>query len=153
MLRRGAAEPSPVVVPRAGIAPRHALIALVDHLVVPPVGVRFDVDRILAVENEALDALEGVMRFHLLEGRHEEAAEAARRSMSQSLDASMLHTYAGWQIAAAGYHEDACEALGRVAEAMRGTPMGEFSALSMRALPGKRAEASARVPLAVQVPL
>ena len=70
ILRRRATELRPVVVLRAGITPGHVPIALVDHLIVLPVGLNFNVDRVLAVQNQSFDALERVVGLHFLGRRN-----------------------------------------------------------------------------------
>jgi len=86
-----------------------------------------------------------VSTYHTLDGRNAEAAPAARRAIEMAPIASMLHILAAWQIAEAGFTEEACRILGRVGAEMGETPPGSWALFLKNTWEGNPEAALARV--------
>ena len=74
-------------------------------------------------------------------GPREEAAAPARHVIALAPDASMLHVYAGWPLAEAGFRGEAAEILGRVGTAIADNPHGAFALFLKYALEGNEEDA------------
>ena len=82
-----------------------------------------------------------VSTWHNVNGRHTEVAPAARRAVAMAPTPSMLHIISAWEIAEAGFHEEACDILARVRTAMDGTVPGSWAAFLGHALERNAEEA------------
>jgi hypothetical protein len=78
-----------------------------------------------------------------MNGRRDEIAAPARRAIAMTPEPSMLHTFGAWQIAAAGFREEAAAILGRTGAALRGGVLGTWALFQERALAGDLEEALA----------
>ncbi len=74
-------------------------------------------------------------------GPCEAAAAPARRVIALAPQVSMLHVYAGWPLAEAGFRDEAAEILGRVGTAITDNPHGPLALFLSYALDGREEEA------------
>ncbi len=74
-------------------------------------------------------------------GPRETAAAPARRLIALAPQISMLHVYAGWPLAEAGFPDEAAKVLGRVGTAITDNPHGAFALFLKYALEGNEEEA------------
>ena len=82
-----------------------------------------------------------VSSYRWLNGPPEDAAVPARRSIEMAKGASMLQVVAGWQIAEAGFWEEAAETLATTGSAMGDNAYGRFVRFLGAALRGDEEEA------------
>jgi TolB-like protein len=99
------------------------------------------VDRVASIDPLSPITFLCVSSFHWVNGNWAETAAAGRRAIELAQEASMLHTIAGWQIATAGFREEAVPVLARAAEASDSTPLGPWANFLWRALAGDSVEA------------
>jgi serine/threonine protein kinase len=92
------------------------------------------VERIVRIDPLTPVTQSVVSTWHNVNGRHREVAPAARRAVSMAPTPSMLHILCAWEIAEAGFHEEACAILARVRTAMDGTAAGSWASFLMHAL-------------------
>jgi serine/threonine protein kinase len=72
--------------------------------------------------------------FYWVTGRRDEIAPFVRRAVALAPAPTMLHIIAGWQMAAAGCHEEARDILGRTGDTLAGTVFGSWASFQERAL-------------------
>ncbi|MFV1989009.1 MAG: protein kinase [Gemmatimonadota bacterium] len=82
-----------------------------------------------------------VSSYRWMNGPREEAAPPARRAIELAPQASMLHVIAGWQIAEAGFREEAIEILGRAGAEIVDSVDGAIARFLRCALEGNEEEA------------
>ena len=96
------------------------------------------VDRLVSIDPLSPITFLCESSYNWVNGNWAETAAAGRRAIELAQQASMLHTFAGWQIATAGFREEAVPILGRAAEASAATPLGPWAAFLSHALAGNR---------------
>ena len=79
--------------------------------------------------------------FYWVTGRRDEIAPFVRRAVALAPAPSMLHIFAGWQMAAAGCHEEARDILRGAGQALAGSVLGSWASFHERALAGDEAGA------------
>ena len=94
------------------------------------------VDRLVSIDPLSPITFLCVSSYNWVSGNWAETAAAGRRAVELAQEASMLHTLAGWQIATAGFREEAVPILARAAEACAPTPLGPWTAFLLHALTG-----------------
>ncbi len=72
--------------------------------------------------------------FYWLMGRRDEIAPFVRRAVALAPAPSMLHIFAGWQMAVAGCHEEARDILRGAADALAGSVLGSWASFHERVL-------------------
>jgi tetratricopeptide (TPR) repeat protein len=91
-------------------------------------------DRLLTIDPLTAVTHLCVSGVHDSNGNWQESAPGARRAIEHAREPSMLHALAGWQLARAGYREEAAGILDRTAQACVGSAVGVCSRFLERAL-------------------
>jgi len=101
------------------------------------------VDRLMSIDPLTHVTFLCASSYHWVNGNWAETASAGRRAIELAPAPSMLHAIAGWQIATAGFRDEAVAIVRRAAEACARTALGPWTAFLSHALAGEREAALA----------